>query len=392
MGETREMTIGDCLRGNVDRGELAGAVVLLARGDTVQVQAVGLQDLASNVPMRRDTIFRILSMTKPIVAAAAMILVEERRIAPEDSVEKWLPELANRRVLRAMDAAVDDTVPARRAITLDDLLTFRLGLGAVMAPPGTYPIQAVMTELGLAPGAQPVGFGPDAFMLRIGRMPLMHQPGERWMYHTGIDILAVLIARIAGMPLGDFLAERLFVPLSMRDTGFSVPESSIDRLASCYGWDDQGRLRIWDTGRGGAYSRPPVFPNALVSTADDYLAFARMLLGSGSHKGRRILRPESVRMMIRDHITAEQKALSPFAPGFWEHHGWGYGGAVVTRSGGGPANVGSFGWMGGFSTSMLIDPVAGMTTISLAQRLMRGPGDVAIAEEVQSIAYRIFRV
>jgi CubicO group peptidase (beta-lactamase class C family) len=392
MGETREMTIGDCLRRHVERGAIAGAVVLAAKRDAVQMQAVGVQDLASNVPMRRDTIVRIASMTKPIVAAAAMMLVEERRIALEDRVEKWLPELANRRVLRAMDAAVDDTVPARRAITLDDLLTFRLGLGAIMAPSGTYPIQAVMTELGLAPGAQPIGFGPDAFMLRVGRMPLMHQPGERWMYHTGIDILAVLIARIAGMPLEDFLAERLFVPLSMRDTGFSVPESSIDRLASCYRIDDEGRLRIWDAGRGGAYSRPQVFPNGLVSTADDYLAFARMLLGSGSHKGRRMLRPESVRLMMCDHLTPEQKALSPFGTGFWTHRGWGYGGAVVSGRGEGPGNLGSFGWMGGFSTSMLIDPVAGMTTIILAQRLMRDTGDTAIAEEVQSIAYRIFRV
>ncbi|MDQ2801380.1 MAG: serine hydrolase, partial [Pseudomonadota bacterium] len=131
------------------------------------------------------TIFRIASMTKPITAAAAMILVEEGRIALDDPVERWLPELADRRVLRSIDSALGDTVPARRSITLDDLLTFRLGLGAVMAPPGRYPIQSAMADLGVAPGPHLLPFDADEFMARIGRLPLIHQPGERWMYHTG---------------------------------------------------------------------------------------------------------------------------------------------------------------------------------------------------------------
>jgi len=378
--------IGATLRRAVDRGAVAGAVALVAQGDVVQVEAAGVQDLSTAVPMRRDTIVRIASMTKPVTAAAAMMLVEDGRIALDDPVERWLPELADRRVLRSMESAVDDTVPARRPITLEDLLTLRLGLGAVMAPPGTYPVQALVTELGLAPSAEHVPFPPDEYMARIGRLPLMHQPGERWVYHTGADILAVLIARVAGMSLGDFLHLRIFAPLGMRDTGFSVPDAAIDRLATAYRRDETGALHVVDPARGGAYASPPVFESELVSTADDYLAFARMLLVGENRSGRFLLTAGSVRLMMQDHITAAQKAASPFAAGFWDRSGWGYGGAVVTASGGAGA-PGSFGWMGGLGTSVLIDPALGRTTIVLAQRLMRAPDDTALTTEVQSLVY-----
>ncbi len=383
--------IGDALRGRVERGEVAGAVALVATRDAVHVDAVGVQDLDTRTPMRRDTLFRIASMTKPITAAAATILVEEGRIALDDPVERWLPELADRRVLRSINSALDDTVPARRAITLDDLLTFRLGLGAVMAPPGRYPIQSAMAELGVAPGPQQLPFDADEFMARIGHLPLIYQPGERWMYHTGIDVLAVLIARLAAMPLEDFLHERIFAPLGMRDTGFSVPGGSLDRLATCYAWDERsGGLVVWDAARGGLYAQRPAFPNALVSTADDYLAFAHMLRNYGRHEHGRVLAPESVRLMMSDHITPEQKAASPFFPGFWAHHGWGFGGAVTTARDGGAGDLGSYGWMGGFGTSVLVDPRAQLTTILLTQRLMRSADDTAITEEFQALAYEAF--
>ena len=386
---SRWARIGDTLRGHVDRGEVAGVVALVATRDSVHVDAIGVQDLAAHTPMRRDTIFRIASMTKPITAAAAMILVEEGRIALGDPVERWLPELADRRVLRSIKSALDDTVPARRAITLDDLLTFRLGLGAVMAPPGRYPIQSAMAELGVAPGPQLLPFDADEFMARIGRLPLIHQPGERWMYHTGADLLGVLIARLAGMKLADFLRERIFAPLGMRDTGFSVPGGSLDRLATCYAQDDEtGRLKVWDAARGGFYAQPPAFPSLLVSTADDYLAFARMMLDQGRHERGRVLAPESVRLMMSDHITPEQKAASPFFPGFWDYQGWGFGGAVTTARGGGAGSPGSYGWTGGFGTSVLIDPAAGMTTVVLTQRLMRSADDTAISQEFQALAYQ----
>ena len=379
------MKIGDILRDSVDRGAVAGAVALVARGDEVSVDVAGVRALGDPAPMRRDGIFRIMSMTKPVTAAAAMILVEEGRIGLADAVERWLPELAGQRVLRSMDGAVDDTVPANRAITLDDLLTLRLGLGAVMAPPGRYPVQALMAELGVAPGPEPVRFDPDAFMARIGRMPLMHQPGEGWMYHTGADVLAVLIARVAGQPLGQFLQDRIFGPLGMKDTGFSVPAESLDRLAAAYAMGDDGALREWEPACGGSYAGPAIFPSELVSTADDYLAFARMLLDGGAGPGGRVLSAASVRLMMTDHITPAQKAASPFVPGFWDHQGWGYGGAVTTSPGAGPA-PGSYGWMGGLGTGVLIEKAARMVVIVLSQRLMQGADDAALVNAVQAAA------
>ncbi len=378
----------DLLRDHAARREVAGAVGLIARGDTVRVATAGVQDLASVAPMRRDTIFRIASMTKPMVAAAAMMLVEEGRIALDDPVEHWLPELANRRVLRAIDRPLDDTVPATRPITLRHLMSFTFGLGAVMAPPGTYPIQAAMRELGAAPGPEQVAVAPDDYMRRIGTLPLVHQPGEKWMYHTGADVLAVLIVRIAGRPLDEFMHARIFAPLGMRDTGFHVPAAEIDRLATCYARDDAGALQVWDPSRGGQYARPPVFPSLLAATADDLLAFSRMLLCNGAHAGGQLLAPQSVALMMTDQLTAEQKAASPFFPGFWDTRGWGFGGAVVTRRDPTGAHPGSYGWAGGFGTNFIADPAAGLVAILLIQRLMRGPGDTALHDAFLTRAYQ----
>jgi CubicO group peptidase (beta-lactamase class C family) len=331
LSQARLKRIGVALRQPIERGELAGLVALAARGDAIHVETLGVQDVEARSPMRRDTIFRIASMTKPIIAAAAMILVEEARIGLDESVEYWLPELANRRVLRSIESALDHTAPAARPITLRDLLTFRFGLGAVMAPPGTYPIQTAMAELGVAPGPDQLQFTPDEFMRRIGELPLIHQPGERWMYHTGIDVLGVLIARVAAMPLDSFLRTRIFVPLGMNDTAFTVPPEKIARLATCYMRSANGELEIWDAAEDGRYTRAPSFPNALVSTLDDYLAFSRMLLNRGRHNGVRILSRPSVALMLSDQLIDAQKAASPFFPGVWNNKGWGFGGAVVTR-------------------------------------------------------------
>jgi CubicO group peptidase (beta-lactamase class C family) len=388
LARARLARIDDVLRDHAARREVAGAVGLIAHGDTVHVATAGVQDLASAVPMRRETIFRIASMTKPIVAAAVMMLVEEGRIAMDDPVERWLPELAGRRVLRALGSPLDDTVPAARAITLCDLMTFTFGLGAVMAPPNTYPVQSAMRELGVAPGPEQVTMTPDEYMHRIGTLPLMHQPGEKWMYHTGADVLTVLIARIAGKPLGEFLHERIFAPLGMRDTGFHVPEPAMDRLATSYVRDDAGALQISDPARGGEYAQPPVFPSMLVSTADDFLAFARMLMRNGAHPGGRLLAPESGALMMTDQLTAAQKAASPFFPGFWDTKGWGFGGAVVTHRDPTGAHPGSYGWAGGFGTNFIVDPAADLVAILLIQRLMRGPNDMALNEEFLTLAFQ----
>jgi CubicO group peptidase (beta-lactamase class C family) len=244
--------LSDAMRGYVERGEVAGLVALLARHDEVHAVALGVQDLGTATPMRRDSIFRIASMTKPVTAAAAMMLVEDAKLRLDDPVDRLLPELADRRVLRSIESPPDDTVPANRPITLRDLLTFRVGFGAVMAPPGRYPIRAAVEQVGLAPRPNRSPFGPDEFLRRLGGLPLMHQPGERWMYHTASDVLGVLIERAAGMTFSDFLAERIFAPLGMTDTAFSVPEGKLDRLATCYRTDtDTGRLVTYDRARGG---------------------------------------------------------------------------------------------------------------------------------------------
>jgi CubicO group peptidase (beta-lactamase class C family) len=392
MGFSR-MRLGrlhDVMAGYLERGEVAGMVALLGRRDEVHVEAIGVQDLASGTAIARDTIFRIASMTKPIAAAAAMILVEEAKLRLDAPVDRLLPELADRKVLRSIDSALDDTVPANRPITLRDLLTFRLGIGAVMAPPGLYPIQKAMDEAALAPGPNVSSLTPDGWIARLASLPLLHQPGEKWMYHTGSDVLGVLIARAAGMSLGDFLQERIFAPLGMKDTAFSVQAAELDRLATCYRTDSSG-LAVYDSAQGGRWSSPPAFPSAgggLVSTVDDFHAFGRMMLQLGRHGATRILARPTVELMTMDHLTPAQKAASPFFPGFWDRTGWGFGLSVTTHRDGLAPSPGSYGWMGGFGTSWWTDPREEMVGLLLIQRLMTGPNDVTINADFATLAYQ----
>src|SRR6266853_771020 len=248
--------------GYVERGEVPGLVTLVSRRGEVHVDAIGTRAIADSTPMRRDTIFRISSMTKPITAAATMILVEECKLRLDEPVDRWLPELAGRQVLKRLDGPLDDTVPAKRPITVRDLLTFRMGFGQMLAPPDAYPILSAANELqiGMGPPSPSRMPAPDEWMRRLGQLPLMHQPGERWMYNTGSDVLGVLIARASGQELETFLRERLFEPLGMKDTGFSVPAASLDRLATSY-WPDpeSGELTVYDEAVGGQWSREPAF-------------------------------------------------------------------------------------------------------------------------------------
>jgi CubicO group peptidase (beta-lactamase class C family) len=384
--------MSEVMRGYVERGEVAGVVTHLCRRDAVHVEIFGAQDLATGKPIARDTIFRIASMTKPVTAAAAMILVEETKLRLDDPVDRWLPELAQRRVLRTMEAPLEDVVPANRPITLRDLMTFRLGYGAVMAPPGRYPIQKAMSDAGLAPSAIPISLAPDEFMQRLGALPLMHQPGERWMYHTGSDILGVLIARAAGTTLETFLHERIFAPLGMRDTGFHVPQANLDRLATCYQRDTHsGKLVVWDEARGGRWARAPVFAaggGGLVSTVDDFRSFGRMLLNWGRHGAQRILSRPSVELMTSDQLSAQQKADSPFYPGFWDSLGWGFGMAVTTRRGSIGESPGSYGWHGGYGTSWSNDPREDMVAVLMVQRLFTSPASRDINDDFFTLAYQ----
>jgi CubicO group peptidase (beta-lactamase class C family) len=366
---------------------LPGVVALVARGDVVHVVTAGVQDLASQVPMKRETLFRLASMTKPLVAAAALTLIEEGRFALDDPVERWLPEIANPRVLRSIESDLTDTVPAIAPITVRDVMTFRLGWGAIMAPPDTYPIQRAMAASGIAPGARQLRVTPDEFMRRLGAMPLLHQPGERWMYHIGIDVLLVLLERVSGRSFPELLAERITGPLGMKDTGSYVFDSARDRLATAYlAQSDGSALAVWDSADGD-WSAPPLFANSLVSSTDDYLVFCRMLLAGGVGPGGRILSRAAVTLMTSDQITAEQKARSPFFPGFWESNGWGMGVAVVTRRVDVSTNPGAFGWSGGTGTHFVADPAEGLVVVVLTQRLMRGPSDSAVGRDVVTLSY-----
>src|SRR5712692_7135660 len=313
LSRTRLGRMHDVMAGYVDRGEVPGIVTLVSRRGEVHLDAIGMKAAAGRGPMRRDTIFRISSMTKPITAAAAMILVEECKLRLDEPVDRLLPELAGRRVLKRLDAPVDDTVPARRPITLRDQLTFRMGLGLILAPPGTYPIQKAMSEQKIRMGPpNQVEPAPDEWIRRVGTLPLVRQPGEAWMYDTPSDVLGVLIARASGQPLETFFRERIFEPLGMKDTAFSVPAAKLDRLATSY-WTNfrTGVFEVFDEPAGGQWSRPPAFPAAasgLVSTIDDYLAFGQMMLNKGTHGSERILSRLSVETMTTDHLTQEQKA------------------------------------------------------------------------------------
>jgi len=210
----------DVMTGHVQRGLVPGILTLVSRRGEVHVDAIGTKEFGGSDPMRRDTIFRIASVTKPIVATAAMILVEECTLRLDEPVDPWLPELADRRVLRAIESPLDDSVPASRPITLRDLLTFRLGIGSVMVFPPRYPIQQAMAEAGVASGPTLPAHAPDELMRRFGSLPLVHQPGERWLYDSGSDILGVLISRVADTRLEEFLQVRIFEPLGMSDTSF----------------------------------------------------------------------------------------------------------------------------------------------------------------------------
>ena len=394
LSKTRLGRLREVMAGFVERGEVPGLVALISRRGEIHVEALGMKALGGGNPVERDTIFRIASMTKPITAAAAMILVEECKLRLDDPVDELLPELADRRVLKRLDGPLDDTEPAKRPITLRDLLTFRMGFGIVIAPPGTCPIQTAVDDLELGQGAPRPSLppAPDEWIRRFGTLPLMHQPGEKWVYHTGSDVLGVLIARASGRPFESFLSERIFEPLGMMDTAFCVPGSKLDRLATAYSRNFKtGPLELYDSAEDGQWSRPPAFPSGgggLVSTVDDYLAFSRMMLNQGRHRGGRILSRPSIETMTSDHLTPAQKAVSGLVPGYFDSHGWGFGVAVVTRREDVAAPVGSYGWDGGLGTSWRSDPGEDMVTILLTQASWTSPVPPRVVRDFRTAAYQ----
>lgn len=349
----------------IDSGVLAGAVTLVWRGGQVlQVNELGHRDVEARLPMRRDTIFRIASMTKPVTVAAAMTLVDEGRLALTDPVTRWLPELADMRVLDTPGGPLDRTHPARRAITVEDLMTHRSGLAYFFSVTG--PLARAYSRISTRQH-------PDHWLAELAELPLEHQPGERLTYSNATDVLGILLERIEGKTLQDVLAERIFGPLGMVDTGFYVAAANRNRTATMY------RLTDDDTLSNDAMGPPAVTPppfcmggGGLFSTIDDYLTFARMLLGGGAVDGVRVLSEESARAMRTDRLTAEQKQHPFLGMPFWLGRGFGLNLSVVTDPAQsqrlyGPGGPGTFSWPGAYGTWWQADPSADLILIYLIQ-------------------------
>jgi CubicO group peptidase (beta-lactamase class C family) len=364
---------------HVGEEKVPGLVALVACGSQVHVEALGRLSVGGPA-VARDSIFRIASTTKPITAAATLALAAEGLIGLGEPVDRLLPELAGRKVLRRMDGPLDDTVPAARAITIRDLLTFTFGFGMVgemFAAPRPWPVVAAADELRLATIGPPDPSVPpdaDTWIARLGTLPLLAQPGERWMYNTGAQVLGVLAARATGQRFSEVLKTRIFEPLGMRDTGFWAADTG--RLATAYLPAPDGLVVVDEP--DGKWSRPPEFDNAaagLVSTADDLLAFARMLLGGGTP----VMPAGAARAMTTDQLTPGQKAHGGLLPGFFHGRSWGFCQAVY--------DSGAFGWDGGLGTSWLVDPGRELTVIVLTQRMFESPDPPQVHRDIQAAAY-----
>jgi CubicO group peptidase (beta-lactamase class C family) len=370
--------IDEIVAGAVAQGQLPGVVAAVARGDAVHVATAGVMAVGGP-PMRRDTLFRISSTTKPMTAAAVLSLVDDGLLKLDGPVDELLPELAGRRVLRRPDGPLTDTVPAQRPVTVRDLLTFTWGFGmqgAMFMAPEPWPVVSAAEDLQLAtfgppqPGAMP---DPDTWMSRLGQLPLLAQPGERWLYQSGSQVLGVLAARAAGAPFEDVLRERVLGPLGMQDTGFHAADTA--RLSTAYESRD-GRLVVSDP-PDGQWSRPPVFPDGaggLVSSADDVVAFGRMLLRRGSP----VLKPATAAEMTRDQLTAAQRANVWPGFSFLDDRGWGYGLSVL--------DDGRYTWEGGLGTTWSNVPSQDLTVVVLTQRAADETGMPAVCDDVLAAA------
>jgi CubicO group peptidase (beta-lactamase class C family) len=356
----------------VDKGELPGILTLVATGDAVHVDAIGVKALGTEESIRRQTPFRIASMTKPILAAATMMLVDDGTLRLDEPAERWLPELANRQVLKHIEGPLDDTVPVHRAITLDDVLTFRMGYGMLTEPTFDPPFPVVNRanelQLVLGPPDPRTPYSPDEWIKLFGSLPLMYQPGERWQYNVGSLVLGVLLARAAGQPLEELFRTRVFEPLGMQKTGFWLPAPLTRQLPSYYMTNmGTSRLEVRDVSTPAEWSAPPAFPSGaagLLSTVDDFLRFARLLLNKGVHNGQRVLSEQSVELMTTNHLTPEQIGnAGPILGG----RGWGFGVAVAAAPDSDWPVPGRYGWSGGYGTTWFNDPHRGIIGMAMTQ-------------------------
>ena len=387
--------ITDSLQSYVAQEEAVGLVTLLSRhGEIAQVNTLGWRDREAKAPMQRDSIFRIASMTKPITGVGVMILVEEGKLVLSDKVEKWLPELADRKVLNAPDGPLDQTHPAPRPIILSDLMTHRSGIVYDFTSSG--PINEALEKA--LPRSESAKLTPDEWMKRLGTLPLAFDPGTRWNYGLSFDVLGVLIERISGMPFPEFLRSRIFEPLGMKDTGFFLPKEKLGRVAAMYGYDAADKRVAVPV---PPPDTAPAFASgggALLSTADDYCRFARMLKDLGKLGDTRILSHDSVELMTTNWLTPDQRKVPFMGLDFWGGQGFGLSMSVVDdvarQSAFGFASKGSFGWPGAFGTWWQADPKEDMVMLYLVQNMRElrpKPGQVRQASSLtafQTLTYR----
>lgn len=388
----------DVLARHVDSGKIPGLVALVSRRGETYVEEVGTMRHGGGEAIRRDTIFRMASTSKIVAVAPVMILLDECKLHLDDPIDTWLPELADRQVLKRPDGPLDETVPARRPITVRDLLTSTFGLGVDLTLMGS-PIQSEIFKIGIYDTPLEELPEPDEWMRRLGTLPLSYHPGERWQYHISNEVLGVLVARVTGQSFEMFLRERILDPLGMKDTGFYVPPSKIDRLPPAFNPDPEtGECIVWDEGKGGRYSKPPAFQaggGGLVSTVDDYHAYLQMLLNKGVHGTERILSRPAIELMTTNRLTPEQQAYRNelarnnvhLSHGQGVHGGWGFGMAVRTYRGD-YASIGQFGWDGGTGTTAYADPNKQLTGILLTQVGMSTPDSPRAIHDFWSTVYQ----
>lgn len=387
LSSKRLARVRELLERHVESGFVPGAVAALAHHGEAHVEATGtiaFEGAGSGTPMAADTICRLASLSKPIVAACAMTLVDDGTLRLDDPVDDLLPELTDMTVLVDPHGPLDDTVAAKHPITLRNLLTYTFGTGMIPTSPGKIPIADALSALDYA--------SPDEWMRQLGTLPLTHQPGERWMYDTASNVTGVLIARATGMSFGDALRERLCAPLGMKDTSFSVSGEDSARLATAYRRDNAATGEpVVEDGPDGRWSRPPAFESGgggLVSTAQDFLAFASALSAGGSHRGEGVLSPSSATLMTSDQLTSAQKAVSGFWPGFFNEMGWGFGMSVLTRPSRLGLSVGSYGWSGFYGTAWYSDPAEDLTAIFFMQRGHTGEQRLPMWHEFWTAVYQ----
>lgn len=364
--------VGPALKGIVDQGALSGIVTLTwRRGEVVQVNTIGHRDVAAGLPMERDTLFRIASMTKPVTSIAAMMLIEEGKLKLDDAITRWMPEFKDMRVLKSATGPLDETVPAAREITVEDLFTHRSGLAYGFTSMGPI-AHAYDKQLG-----SPLinALSPDAWLQALSELPLVYQPGERFHYSHATDVLGFLVSRIEGKPLGEVLKARIFDPLGMSDTSFWLEPEKHGRLAKLYEAKADGSPlkdvsiphsetpMAFEAGGGG-----------LISTADDYLKFARMMLGRGEVDGVRLVKAETIDLMCANRLTDVQRTHDFLGMPFWMSQGFGLGVSMILDAQKhewmGAGAEGSFGWPGAFGTWWQADPKNDMILVYLIQDSM----------------------